>query len=147
MSYDLGWNLSDAPVICPLCLQIHDRCRFTAGSLYCARQDCQNPHHRQPARLKGPAMTARPEVVAMLTDFDVERTSSGQRFVHRDGRPFTAQETELIGTATEEDMRAAASELAATPDRLTEVLMPYIRKVAEGFGDGEPPRRHPDPPA
>jgi len=83
-------------------------------------------------------MTARPEVVALLTDFDVEPTGSGQRFVHRDGRPFTATETELIGTATEEDMRAAAGELAATPDRLTEVLMPYIRKVAEGFGDGEP---------
>src|SRR5215467_4425992 len=138
MSYDLGWNLSDAPVICPLCLQIHDRCGFTAGSLYCARQDCQNPHHRQPRLPKGPAMTARPEVVALLTDFDVERTSSGQRFVHRDGRPFTAKETELIGTATEEDMRAAAGELAATPDRLTEVLMPSIRKAAEGFGDGEP---------
>jgi len=88
-------------------------------------------------------MTARPEVVALLTDFDVEHTSSGQRFVHRDGRPFTAAETELIGTATEEDMRAAASELAATPDRLTEVLMPYIRKVAEGFGDGEPPAKAP----
>jgi hypothetical protein len=84
-------------------------------------------------------MTARPGVVALLTDFDVEHTSSGQRFVHRDGRPFTAAEADLIGTATEEDMRAAVGELDATPDRLTEVLMPYIRKVAEGFGDGEPP--------
>jgi len=83
-------------------------------------------------------MTPRPEVVALLTDFDVEHTSSGQRFVHRDGRPFAAEETELIGTATEEDMRAAANELAATPDRLTELLMPYIRNVAQGFGDGEP---------
>jgi hypothetical protein len=35
-------------------------------------------------------------------------------------------------------MRAAASELAATPDRLTELLMPYIRNVAQGFGGGEP---------
>jgi hypothetical protein len=66
-------------------------------------------------------MNARSEVVALLTDFDVERTNSSQRFVHRDRRPFTAGETELIATATEEDMRAAASELAATPDRLTEV--------------------------
>ena len=88
-------------------------------------------------------MTARPEVVALLTDFDVEHTSSGQRFVHRDGRPFTAEETDLIGTTTEEDMRAAARELAATPDRPTEVLMPYIRKVTEGFGDGEPPLEAP----
>jgi hypothetical protein len=36
-------------------------------------------------------MTARPEVVALLTDFDVERTGSRQRFVHQDGRLFTAQ--------------------------------------------------------
>jgi hypothetical protein len=109
MSDDLGRDLSDAPMICPLCHRIHDRCRFTAGSLHCARQDCQNPYHQQPPPAeRGRAMTARPEVVALLTDFDVERTSSGQRFVHRDGRPFTAAEIELIGTATEQDMRAAA---------------------------------------
>ena len=41
-------------------------------------------------------MAVRPEVVALLTDFDVEHTSSGQRFVHRDGRPFTAEETDLV---------------------------------------------------
>jgi len=84
-------------------------------------------------------MTARPEVVALLTDFDVERTASGQRFVHRDGRPFTAAETELINSATDEDMRAAASELAAAPERLASVLMPYVRKAAEETGDDEPP--------
>ena len=83
-------------------------------------------------------MTARPEVVALLTDFDVEHTSSGQRFVHRDGHPFTPAESELIGTATDEDMRAAASELAAAPERLASVLAPYIRKAAEGPGDGGP---------
>jgi hypothetical protein len=82
-------------------------------------------------------MTARPEVVALLTDFDVERTSSGQRFVHRDGRPFTPEEADLIASATDEDMRAAARELAAAPERLTGVLMPYLRKVAEEMGDGE----------
>jgi hypothetical protein len=81
-------------------------------------------------------MTARPEVVALLTDFDVEDTGSGQRFVHRDGRPFTAAETELISSATDEDMRAAASELTAAPERLASVLAPYIRKTAEGTGDG-----------
>jgi hypothetical protein len=83
-------------------------------------------------------MTARPEVVALLTDFDVERTGSGQRFVHRDGRPFTPEEADLIGSATDDDMRAAARELAAAPERLAGVLMPYIRKVAEGMGDGDP---------
>jgi hypothetical protein len=84
-------------------------------------------------------MTARPEVVALLTDFDVETTGSGQRFIHRDGRPFTPPEADLIGGATEDDLRAAAAELAATPERLAGVLMPYIRKVAEGMGDGDPP--------
>jgi hypothetical protein len=54
-------------------------------------------------------MAVRPEVVALLTDFDVEHTSSGQRFVHRDGRPFTAEETDLVVSATGEDMRAAAA--------------------------------------
>ena len=83
-------------------------------------------------------MTARPEVVALLTDFDVERTGSGQRFVHRDGRPFTPAETELISSATDEDVRAAASELTAAPERLAGVLAPYIRKAADEAGDGEP---------
>jgi len=88
-------------------------------------------------------MASRPEVVALLTDFDVERTGSGQRFVHRNGQPFTAEETELIGSETDDDMRAAASELAATPERLAGVLMPYIRTVAEAVGDGEPPAKAP----
>ncbi len=84
-------------------------------------------------------MTARPEVVALLTDFDVERAGARQRFVHRDGRPFTAEETELIGSTTDEDMRAAASQLAAAPQRLTELIAPYIRAVAEDMGDRRPP--------
>jgi hypothetical protein len=83
-------------------------------------------------------MTARPEVVALLTDFDVERTGSRQRFVYRDGRPFTAEETELIATATDEDMRAAASQLAAAPDRLAELAAPYLRAIAEEMGDPGP---------
>jgi hypothetical protein len=41
-------------------------------------------------------MTARLEVAALLTDLDVDRTGSRQRFVHRDGRPFTAEEAERI---------------------------------------------------
>ncbi len=80
-------------------------------------------------------MATRPEVVALLTDFEVERAGSQQRFVHRDGRPFTDEEAELLGTATDEDMRAAARELAAAPDRLTELFLPYIRTVAEEMGD------------
>ena len=84
-------------------------------------------------------MTARPEVVALLTDFDVERTGSRQRFVHQDGRPFTAEETELIISTTDDDMRAAASQLAAAPQRLTELIAPYIRAVAEDTGGRRPP--------
>jgi hypothetical protein len=88
-------------------------------------------------------MTARPEVVALLTDFDVERAGSRQRFVHQDGRPFTAEETELIGSATEEHMRAAASQLAAAPERLAELVAPYIRAAAEDMGDHGPPTKAP----
>jgi len=79
-------------------------------------------------------MTARPEVVALLTDFDVERDGGRQRFVHRDGRPFTAEETELIASVTDEDMRAAARQLATVPQRLTELIAPYIHRDDEDAG-------------
>jgi len=88
-------------------------------------------------------VTARPEVVALLTDFDVERTGARQRFVHRDGRPFTAEETELIGSTTDEDMRAAARQLAAASQRLTELIAPYIHAVADGSRDRQPPAEAP----
>jgi hypothetical protein len=117
--------------------------------MYCIRPDCRNSHHRSLRlcrlirRLRKPGkegtMTARPEVVALLTDFDVERAGARQRFVHRDGRPFTAEETELIGSATDEDLRAAAGQLAAAPQRLTELIAPYTRAVAEDMGDRRPP--------
>jgi hypothetical protein len=80
-------------------------------------------------------VAARPEVVALLTDFDVKRDGAHQRFVHRDGRPFTAEETELIGSTTDEDMRAAARQLATVPQRLTELIAPYIRAPGEDSGD------------
>ena len=83
-------------------------------------------------------MTARSEVVALLTDFDVEPTGARQRFVHRDGRPFTAEETELIGSTTDEDMRAAAGQLATVPQRLTELIAPYLRAGAEDTDDHRP---------
>jgi hypothetical protein len=79
-------------------------------------------------------VTARPEVVALLTDFDVGRDGARQRFVHRDGRPFTAEETELIGSATDEDMRAAAGQLATVPQRLTEFIAPYLPDAGEDAG-------------
>ena len=80
-------------------------------------------------------MAARPEVVALLSDFEVKSDGTGQRFVHRDGRPFTAQETELIGSTTDEDMRAAAHQLAAVPQRLIEMITPYLPEGAEDSGD------------
>src|SRR5262245_62149493 len=94
-------------------------------------------------RSKDTIMAARPEVVALLTDFDVQRTGSGQRLVHRNGTPFTAQEADLLASATDDDMRAAASELAAVPERLAELFMPYIRTVAEQIGDHPPTTEEP----
>jgi len=88
-------------------------------------------------------MAARPDVVALLTDFDLQRTGSGQRLVHRNGTPFTAKETDLLGSATDEDMRAAASELAAAPERLAELFMPAIRPVAEQLSDQPPAAKAP----
>jgi len=32
----------------PLQYSAHERCVFTAGSLYCIRPGCRNPHHREP---------------------------------------------------------------------------------------------------
>jgi hypothetical protein len=83
-------------------------------------------------------MAARPEVVALLTDFDLERTGAGQRLVHRNGTPFTTEETDLLTSATEDDLRAAASELAAAPERLAELFMPSLRPVAEQISDHPP---------
>jgi len=84
-------------------------------------------------------MTARPEVVALLTYFDVERTGARQRFVHRDRRPFTVKEIEPIDSATDAGMRAAASRLAAAPQRLTELIAPYIHAVVEDAEDRRAP--------
>jgi hypothetical protein len=41
-------DLSGLPVVCPLCRQVHERCIFTSGSVYCIWPGCRNPHHRQP---------------------------------------------------------------------------------------------------
>jgi hypothetical protein len=84
-------------------------------------------------------MTARPEVVALLTDFEVKSDGADQRFVHRDGRPFTAEETELIGSTTDEDLRAAARQLATVPQRLLAMVEPYLPGGAEDTGDSKPP--------
>jgi hypothetical protein len=80
-------------------------------------------------------MAARPEVVALLTDFEVKGDGADQRFVHRDGRPFTAEETELIGSTTDEDMRAAAGQLAGVPQRLIEMITPYLPERDDDSGD------------
>jgi hypothetical protein len=88
-------------------------------------------------------MAARPQIVALLTDFDLQRTGSGQRLVHRNGTPFTAEETDLITSATDDDLRAAAGELAATPERLAELFMPSLRPVAEQTGDHPPTTQEP----
>ena len=46
-------DLSGLPVVCPLCRQVHERCVFTARSVYCTRPDCRNPHHRTPPPVPG----------------------------------------------------------------------------------------------
>jgi hypothetical protein len=90
-------------------------------------------------------MAARGEVVALLTDFDLQRTGSGQRLVYQDGTRFTIEETDLITSATDDDMRAVASELAAAPERLAELFMPALRTVAEQLSDHPPTTQTPTP--
>jgi hypothetical protein len=88
-------------------------------------------------------MTARPEVVALLTDFEVDQGGSGQGFRHRDGRPFTDEEADLISSATDEEIRAAATQLTAAPQRMAELLMPYIRAADQDTGDRTPEEEAP----
>jgi hypothetical protein len=92
-------------------------------------------------------MAARPEVVALLTDFEVKGGGASQRFVHRDGRPFTAEETELIGSTTDEDMRAAAHQLATVPQRLIEMVTPYLPDNTDDDEDATDAGDAADPPA
>lgn len=33
--------------LCPLCPDEHLICKFAAGTLYCCRRNCPNPHHRE----------------------------------------------------------------------------------------------------
>ena len=44
--------------------------------------------------------------------------------LHRDGRPFTAVETGLLVSASDDEMRATASELAGASERLAQLIMP-----------------------
>jgi hypothetical protein len=88
-------------------------------------------------------MAARPEVVALLTDFDLQRTGSGQRLAHRNGTPFTTEETDLLTSATDDDLRAAAGELAGAPERLAELFMPSLRPVTEQISDHPPTTKAP----
>jgi len=48
-------------------------------------------------------------------------------------------ETELTGSTTDEDLRAAARQLAAALQRLTKLIAPYICAVAEDTGDRRRP--------
>jgi hypothetical protein len=88
-------------------------------------------------------MTARPEVVALLTDFEVDQAGSRQRFRHRSGRPFTDEEADLISSATDEEIRAAATQLTAVPQRMAELFMPYIRAAGQETGDRPPEEEAP----
>lgn len=84
-------------------------------------------------------MTARPEVGALINDLDVERTGASQRFGRREDRPFTAEETEQVGSATDDIMCVAARRLASEPRCLAELIAPHIHAVAEDAGDRRPP--------
>ena len=53
-------DVSQLAVVCPLCHRVHERCEFRAGSVYCARPDCRNPHHREPRSMPPGEVHGRP---------------------------------------------------------------------------------------
>lgn len=62
-------------------------------------------------------MTANPEIAALWHEMPLD--ADGKHVpVHRDGRPFTAAEIDLVLNATEDDLRQAAALGAAEAEKL-----------------------------
>jgi hypothetical protein len=68
----------------------------------------------------------RLDVLAALTDFEPAASRPGGTWIHRDGRPYTAAEADLIGSATGAE-REVAEALRAGP---AEVRDPDARVIA-----------------
>lgn len=84
-----------------------------------------------------PAVTPRPQVMALLFDTDFKRPEDSLVFRHRDGRLFTEEEQAMLYAATVEELQAAGvhvhnpeaeAEAEAAATTLAELLLKYAIK-------------------
>jgi hypothetical protein len=86
--------------------------------------------------------SVRPEVVLLLTTLDLNHPDIRTRPYHRDGRPFTRAERDLLITFTPEEKAAAQAqiqleaewqrELDEMKDAFVDLLMKYFAKLPKG---------------
>ncbi|MYX31473.1 hypothetical protein GTY75_33530 [Streptomyces sp. SID8381] len=84
----------------------------------------------------------RPEVVLLITKIDFNHPDIRTRPYHRDGRPFTRAERDLLATFTPEEKAAAKAqiqleaewqrELDDMKDDFVALLMKYFAKLPKG---------------
>ncbi|MEU8689934.1 hypothetical protein [Streptomyces sp. NPDC048665] len=84
----------------------------------------------------------RPEVVLLITKLDFSHPDIRTRPYHRDGRPFTGAERDLLVTFTPEEKAAAKAqiqleaewqrELDEMKDAFVDLLMKYFAKLPKG---------------
>lgn len=85
-------------------------------------------------------MTAvRADIVALIVDIDLEKSTWPSVLVHHDGRPFTEDEAQLVGEAGRAELAAAAQYASAAMeyhegmlaayDRLEELTEPYFNRL------------------
>ncbi|MFD9905687.1 hypothetical protein [Streptomyces sp. NPDC059063] len=77
-----------------------------------------------------PQPSIRPDVVILLTDADPSRYGTVHHN-HRDGTPFTAAEVELISTATQAEIDAAAAQTLLESDWVAE--LPSLQKARDAL--------------
>ncbi|QJS10783.1 hypothetical protein HKX69_15800 [Streptomyces argyrophyllae] len=86
--------------------------------------------------------SVRPEVVLLITKLDLNHPDARKRPYHRDGRPFTRAERDLLTTFTPEEKTAAIAqiqleaewqrELDEMKNAFVDLLMKYFAKLAKG---------------
>ncbi|MQY36167.1 hypothetical protein SRB17_41640 [Streptomyces sp. RB17] len=86
--------------------------------------------------------SVRPEVVLLITKLDFSHPDIRTRPYHRDGRPFTRAERDLLVTFTPEEKAAAKAqiqveaewqrELDEMRDAFVDLLMKYFAKLPKG---------------
>lgn len=86
-----------------------------------------------------PNTQARPEIVVLLCDTDVERRLETGKWYHVDGRPFSKDEQSLIRKVTRDDFAEARTEhkryedyrrtMDQAPDALDQFLAPFWERL------------------